>query len=311
MAVNTISDILIFAVLFLFGALGIYSLWDNYNIELDASPEKWASYKPGKSEYGSFEELRAINPEVTAWLNIYGTAIDYPVVYTPESRKYLMFDAFGEYSLTGALFIDPKNKPDFSDMDTIIYGHHMEHDLLFGPLDDFLRKPFFDSHRYGKIFYNGAYHGMEIAALAKCNAYDDSIYRTGIVEVDQQKEYLEHLQDSIVFTRDEVQLNGNDRLVIMSTCSGEETNARTVVIGKLLDYVPDDPFEAEDVEGNGLTGRVHGFLGLPWYFWGALGLFGFAALVWIIRRGRRGTDVDYSMPQASTKAAPVPNEEQS
>ena len=296
MGVNTLTDILIFLVLLLVGSFGIYSVWDNWTIESAASSDKWISYKPGTSAYGSFEEIQSINPEAVAWLDVYGTTIDYPVMYSTNPRKYLLMDPFGQFSLTGSLFIDSLNKPDFSDYTTLIYGHHMDRNLMFGAIDDFMREAFFEVHRYGKVFYAGAYHGLEIVSLIQCDSYDKNVYRPGIISEEEQAEYVDYISNKIVYTRDDVQLDATSRLLVLSTCSGETTNGRNVLVCRILDYVPEDPFAEEDSqrEGAGLTGRVHGFMGLPWFFWGGLGLAGVAVLFWIIRRGRRGKDVDYT-----------------
>ncbi|MCG4817374.1 class B sortase, partial [Collinsella aerofaciens] len=73
----------------------------------------------------SFEQLKELNPEVFGWLTVYGTNIDYPVTQGKDNWKYVNTNALGEYSLSGAIFLDYTNRKDFQDFNSILYGHHM------------------------------------------------------------------------------------------------------------------------------------------------------------------------------------------
>ena len=67
----------------------------------------------------------ARNPEVVAWLTLEDTGVDYPVTQGKNNQKYINTSALGEFSLSGAIFADARNAPDFSDTLTILYGHNM------------------------------------------------------------------------------------------------------------------------------------------------------------------------------------------
>ena len=98
-------------------AMGCYALWDSHMVYERANVEQWQPYKPTEPEPLSFWELQRINPEVRAWLSVYGTNIDYPVCQAAQGSedKYVTTNAKGEYSLSGALFMDTANAADFSD----------------------------------------------------------------------------------------------------------------------------------------------------------------------------------------------------
>ncbi|MBR1845920.1 MAG: class B sortase, partial [Oscillospiraceae bacterium] len=51
--------------------------------------------------------------------------------------KYLNTDPYGEYSLSGSIFLDSRNAGDFSDSYSLVYGHHMADGMMFGALDAF------------------------------------------------------------------------------------------------------------------------------------------------------------------------------
>lgn len=95
-----------------------------------------------------FEGLRSVNQEVSSWLRVPGTTIDYPVMTTTEEAKYLRKDLFGDYSVPGCLFTDWTNKPDLSDSHIVIYGHHLPWPAMFHDMSLYLEEEgFFDAHR--------------------------------------------------------------------------------------------------------------------------------------------------------------------
>lgn len=56
----------------------------------------------------------------------------------------------------------------------------MEEHAMFGDLDLFGDENFFNSHRYGNLFFNKENHGLYIMGYIKTNAHDSNIYRTNI-----------------------------------------------------------------------------------------------------------------------------------
>ena len=82
-----------------------------------------------------FEGLKAQNPDVVAWIQIPALDISYPVVQGKDNSYYLhhMFD--GKENKNGSIFIDYHNQPEFTDSNTIVYGHNMKNGSMFGTLD--------------------------------------------------------------------------------------------------------------------------------------------------------------------------------
>jgi len=154
-----------------------YALWDSKQIYSAADNANYAAYKP-LAEDGrmGFKEIQAINPEVIAWLEVYGTNIDYPVTQSEDNSKYVKTDAFGRYSLSGAIFLDADNSKDFSDFNSLLYGHHMEKNKLFGEIGSFKGESMFDSRRYGNLYFEEQDHGIEFFAYLQTDAYNRSVF---------------------------------------------------------------------------------------------------------------------------------------
>ena len=84
------------------------------------------------------------NPDVFAWLTVEGTRIDYPVAqHSRDDTYYLSHNIDGEETYYGAIFTELVNKKTFEDPVTIIYGHAMLDDSMFGSLDYFAKPAFF------------------------------------------------------------------------------------------------------------------------------------------------------------------------
>ena len=253
-AVNGIVDIIILTVIILLVAYAVYALWDSKQIYRAADKAQYAVYKPtAENEGKSFKELQAINAEVIAWLSVYGTNIDYPVTQGPDNMKYVNTNAEGLYSLSGSIFLDAGNSKDFSDYNSIIYGHHMENKVMFGDIGTFSLKSVFDSHRYGNLYFDEKDHGLEFFAFVHTDAYDGLVFTPNVRE-ENREAYLAGLAARAIHERD-IGIQPTDRIILLSTCSSSSTNGRDILIGRLTGDTFDDPFAgAETDDKTGQTG---------------------------------------------------------
>ena len=267
-------------------AMGCYALWDSHVVYERAHVDQWQPYKPTEPEPLSFWELQRINPEVCAWLSVYGTNIDYPVCKAAngDQDKYLTSDAKGEYSLSGALFVDVANSADFDDFATIVYGHHMENDVMFGQLTDFSAGDFFDEHRYGNLFVNDTDLGLDFFCYLDADAYDMDIYRHSFADEGAREDYLALLRERARHWRDGAEVDASDRIVLLSTCASGSTNARAILVGKLCDRKFKNPFVKIPNLGTGVDVRG-GWLGIPLWCWAALAVL--IVLVVVLVRTRK------------------------
>ena len=127
---------------------GLYGLWDSKQINQQADASLYETYKPNSKDFISFAELQKKNPEVIGWITVDGTQIDYPLVQGEDNSKYVNTDPLGAFSLSGSIFLDCNNQKDFSDMNSIIYGHHMEKDAMFGEVEYYQEPSYFKKHAH-------------------------------------------------------------------------------------------------------------------------------------------------------------------
>ena len=202
-----------------------YALWDTHQMLAAADANNYQTYKPTNEETKSFEEFRAMNNDVIGWLTIYDSTIDYPVVRSPKSNDdYLSKNPEGDWEGSGSLFIDHYNKADFSDFNTIIFGHHMAGPAMFGELDEFLNKDYFDKHEYANLFYSetgldlvqtnsstgltyefvdyqGRNHGVQIFAMIQADGHDSAIYSVPSTTLEAKQATLQKIADYAVMVR--------------------------------------------------------------------------------------------------------------
>ncbi len=265
-----------------------YAWYDSNNVYESASKEEYIMYKPTEHHTETFDELVAINPDVLGWLTVYGTGIDYPLIKSEKSNdEYISTDVKKQTKASGSLFLDWRNKRDFSDFNTIIFGHHMEHSVMFGDIDKFGDKSYFDSHQYGDIFFSGKNHGLEIAAYMEVDAYDTTLYRPGVGTEQLKQDYLNYIKEHAKHYRD-LGLTTNDHIVVMSTCSADITNGRFILIGKIVDSTFDNPYQEEEKVANTGTGIDQSSFkswleSLPKFVW-ILGLLLIILLIYLIER---------------------------
>lgn len=208
-----------------------YVLYDSFYTQNQAfsSATDLFKWKPTVSENGDsskeIEDFSEINEDYRAWLTLDGTKIDYPVVQGTDDLYYASHDAFNESSLTGAIYLAAGNSPDLSDNYNIFYGHHMDNGAMFGDLDKFKDKSFFDSHRTGTLTTKEKYYELTTFAVVETNAYEARIYNVGNRDYGLLKAYI----DSHSLVNYSNLLDTATKVIGLSTCADNTTNGRLVV----------------------------------------------------------------------------------
>lgn len=235
-AIDSIINICLLAVIVLTMIFGIYSIADNRQLEQQADSEHYKMYKPTADDTLSFEQLQKINPDVIGWITLDNTLIDYPLLQGENNDTYINTAPDGSFSLTGSIFLDYRCSPDFSDLNSIIYGHHVENDAMFGGLDRFGEKEYFDTHKYGSVYFGKKKYRLEIFAFLTSDAYDMSIFRPNVLP-DDYEDYLVRIKDESVNYRS-TDITADDHIILLSTCSSEITNGRSLLAVRLGEELP-------------------------------------------------------------------------
>ena len=237
---NKILEILAALFIILMLLYGAYSLWDTCQINRRAFISgELMKYKPvGKSdESPSLQELQKINPDVCAWLTVDGTKIDYPVVQGETNLEYINQDIYGEFALSGSIFLDSRNDRKFIDSYSLLYGHHMDNGAMFGDVMNYKEKKYFESHKTGTLYLNEQLEKIQWFACVETDAYDEVIYNPQDYKKENLEELMEYIKAHAVQYRlpEKKGKEGWNRIIGLSTCSNDQTNGRVILYGFLYD----------------------------------------------------------------------------
>lgn len=178
-----------------------------------------------------FEALWETNEDVVGWIYCEDTPINLPVVQAEDNDYYLRRLIDGTWNSSGTLFVDYRNADDFSDSNTIIYGHNMKNKGMFGTLPNYKEQSYYDEHPLMCLLTPDGNYKVELIA-GYVTSSTSEIYSFGQTE-EEVLAFVEQSIEKSTFASDFQVLQG-DRFVTLSTCSYEYDNARYVLIGRLI-----------------------------------------------------------------------------
>lgn len=227
--------LLLAAALLLF--ISLYSLMDNHLLHKQAKDDTLLAYKPSLEQADAPVEGQTMLDGQVAWLCIDGTYIDYPVMQGQTNFEYLNKDPYGNYKISGSIFLDYANVGNLSDPFSMIYGHHMDHYSMFGSLDLFTSEPYFDLHKTGWVATEDGISDLELFAVAWGEADDWTIFSPRGRTAEDVLPYIR--EHAVIFT----EYVPGTRILALSTCAGETDTSRLIVFGMLTarESEPDQP----------------------------------------------------------------------
>lgn len=210
-------------ILILLLLVGVYFVYDTAFVYYNASAARVAYYRPGTQEEAAAVQ-KPLTEDYVAWLSIDDTNINYPIMQGENNSKYLNLDPYGDYSLTGSIFLDSRNASDFSDSYSLVYGHHMSSGYMFGALDKFYDEAYFDSHRTGELMVGDAVYQLEIFAMLLTDANEGKLF-----DPQGSDEVLRLAKEVSMHYREPT----SNQVLALSTCKDPGSTTRTVVLASL------------------------------------------------------------------------------
>ena len=184
----------------------------------------------------NFDYLKGENGDIIGWIVVDGTLIDYPILYdTTYNYYYLNHNYEGTSTGYGSIFVLGENAGDFTDFNTVVYGHNMLDGRMFAQLHRFRDKNFFDSH--GQIIVYTPERQLTYQVFAAYRRDNlDIIANTDYSTKELIDEYIESIyaQTDLALFNPEYKVTSSDRIITLSTCIGNPAR-RYVVQGVLVD----------------------------------------------------------------------------
>ncbi|MBQ1342254.1 MAG: class B sortase [Erysipelotrichaceae bacterium] len=179
----------------------------------------------------NYAGLKEKNSDFVCWLDIPGTNISYPVVQASNNNEYLHKTFEGQYVYAGALFMDYRNNSDFSDYNTIIYGHHMNNNTMFAQLDLYWRESFGKENDKFYIYTDKKVYVYQVYAFINTSSTSYA-YTSYFPNKQDYADYLNKLKTEEYYDMG-ITADTSKRVVSLSTCQGQNTGKRYVLIGML------------------------------------------------------------------------------
>lgn len=210
-------------------------------VEISRDFEETEEETPEPESPINFDEIRKSNEDIVAWIEVPGTAIDYPILQSSEDMEedfYLNHNLDGSGGLPGCIYIQKFQSPDFSDLATIVYGHNMKDGTMFRDLHKFEDLKFYEEHDEIIVYTPTDVKKYRIVAAVN---YDDRLIPHSFNNFAEKKDLWDFLGS--------VSLQGNtvtnhqvvgediyqaDQYIVLSTCTAK-SDVRYLVIGEIIE----------------------------------------------------------------------------
>lgn len=182
-----------------------------------------------------FDKLKSVNEDVVGWIYVDALPdISYPIVKGKDNQTYLHQTYEKNYNFAGTIFVDYENSGDFSDCNTLVYGHNMKNGSMFGHLKKFREDDrLYKQDKYFWILTPERNYRYEIISAYTTGVNSDT-YTLFKGPGEEFEKYLETIKGYSEIQTDDTDLTIKDKIVTLSTCTGNEST-RFVVQGKRVD----------------------------------------------------------------------------
>lgn len=180
-----------------------------------------------------FSTLQEINKDTVGWLTVNNTRIDYPVVQAKDNDYYLKRDYYQNKNRHGWIFMDYRNNPDELNENTIIYGHNLANQTMFGTLRYALNSYWYKKSANQIITFNTPNENMKfqifsIYTIPTTNDYLDITFPT----TDAYQTYIDLVKGRSIYDFN-IEVTTDDKILTLSTCANGN-DKRLVIHAKLI-----------------------------------------------------------------------------
>jgi sortase B len=181
-----------------------------------------------------FSELEKINSDVTGWIQVPGTNINYPYLQTTNNEYYLSHSFMKNYNKAGWVFLDYRNNSNLIDKNTIIYAHSRLDQSMFGSLKNSLTQEWYNNINNHIIYISTKNKNTlwQIFSIYHIPTTSDYL-RTTFNDNSDFTEFAQMLQTRSIYNFNST-INSNDKIITLSTCYGK--TERLVIHAKLIKY---------------------------------------------------------------------------
>ena len=217
--------------------------------EATAEPAATPEPTPEPTE-NPYRDSFLANSDMAAWLQIPGTVIDYPVMWTPRDENYYLKRGFdGKSNQNGCLILDTDSSLEPLTTNLIIHGHNMKSGAMFGTLSNYESEEYYQEHKNIVLYTENLRRNYEVIAVFRSQVFkkSDNVFKFyKFFQADSQEEFDEFYDNIMAMSIYDTGVTAQfgDHFLTLSTCSYHVDRGRFVVVAKEVEsgevYLPFD-----------------------------------------------------------------------
>lgn len=205
---------------------------DNKKLIDEVIEEKLPEEILGKdTEKINFNKLLSINADTVGWIKFNQDKVNNPIVHTNDNSYYLNHSFYKKKNQAGTIFMDHRNHS-FNDKNVVLFGHSMIDDTMFGSLQDVFKKDFFNNENDSNIIQlinkNNEVLNYQIFSYYIIEK-EEYYITTSFKNKSEFKKFIKTIKKRSYKAFD-IDVNENDNLLTLSTCSGTAGTSKRMVI---------------------------------------------------------------------------------
>jgi len=188
---------------------------------------------PAEKSWTKYGALFKQNPDMVGWITIEGTAINYPVMQTPERAEFYLRRNFEkQYSVHGVPFAAESCSIKPQSDNITIHGHNMKDGTMFSALGKYRSRAFYEAHSLIHFDTRVGFGVYEIIAIFSVNP--EHFQYAHSVDTADEAEFSEYINrcKALSFYDIEATAEYGDNLITLSTCEAAGTNSRLVIVAR-------------------------------------------------------------------------------
>ena len=202
-------------------------------IETDAEGKTTVKAYPVLKNPVDFESLKKVNEDIIGWIRVNALDISYPIAQSTNNDYYLHRTFERVDNFAGCIFMEYQNHSDFSDKNTIIYGHNMKNGSMFADLLNYESESYWDSHKTIQFDTLTESRVYEIAAVVKSNDVEELPFEFTTARDDGAEDVIENMESASLYDTGVDMAYGDDFLTL-ATCDYSVDDGRLVVMAKRI-----------------------------------------------------------------------------
>lgn len=203
------------------------------------TPEPTATPEPTVTPLTNpYRDSFLANEDMAAWIQIPGTVIDYPVMWTPRDENYYLYRDFnGNQNQNGCLILDTDSSLNPLTTNLIIHGHNMKSGAMFGDLTDYENYSYYEKHKEIILYTEGIQRNYEVIAVFRSQVFkkSDNVFKFyNFFQADTQEEFDDFYTNIKGLSQYDTGVTAEfgDHFITLSTCVYHVENGRFVVVAK-------------------------------------------------------------------------------